>query len=196
MADMRHDFVHTVHARTDTVDVGALAAMVSEFTGEGRRRLHASGVAFTEVRTQPELDMRYLGQTHTIAASLPDAGPLDRAAIERAFEDRYRRSFGRLLPGVPVRILNLRVSVIGVRPKLDLATLAPAGAEPRAKSRQRRIYVAGEWREAAIVAREGLRDRRHHRRPRHPRAERHDDPDRAGQAARVDGAGNLLLRAH
>ena len=41
-----------------------------------------------------------------------------------AFDAAYRAAFGRLLDGIPVRVLTLRVAVIGRRPKFDLAMLA------------------------------------------------------------------------
>ena len=38
-------------------------------------------------------------------------------SIRDAFEARYRHVYGRPLDGIPVRVLNLRVSAIGYRPK-------------------------------------------------------------------------------
>jgi N-methylhydantoinase A len=47
-----------------------------------------------------ELDMLYLGQTHTVNVpiDIPDAG-LTPQAIRDAFETAYRATYGRLLEG-------------------------------------------------------------------------------------------------
>jgi N-methylhydantoinase A len=49
----------------------------------------------------------------------------------------------------------LRVAIVGYRPKLDLASLAPApGATlDDARRGRRRVYVEGGWLEAGIFAR-------------------------------------------
>ena len=75
--------------------------------------------------------------------------------IAKAFEDAYQASFSRLLPGVPMRIVNLRTSAIGVRPGFDLAALAPTGEKTveEAKTGSRNVWFAGAWHEAAIYAR-------------------------------------------
>ena len=106
------------------------------------------------------LDMSYLGQTHTVDVTLPahdkpGAHAVTRAQITEAFEARYKEVYGRPLEGIRVRVLNLRVSVIGRRPKFDLKLLAPdsetSGDEALIGSR--RVWVDGAWRDAAIYER-------------------------------------------
>ena len=161
IADMRQDFVQTVNAATAAVDEAALGSLMQNHLDEGMRLLRSAGVAFAGEEVVFELDMAYLGQTHTVAVpiSVETAGgrvtPPTRAGIAAAFDAAYLRVYGRLLPGGVTRVLNLRSSVIGKRPKFDLGALAPdPGATlDGAKRGSRRVYVAGEWREAAIFER-------------------------------------------
>ncbi|MDT2023122.1 hydantoinase/oxoprolinase family protein, partial [Methylocella sp. CPCC 101449] len=82
---------------------------------------------------------------------------LDRAAIRQAFEQKYRETYGRLLDGIAIRVLNLHVALIGRRPKLDLAVLAPSGGSvDGAKQGVRPVYVDGRWHDATIYARHQL----------------------------------------
>ena len=85
------------------------------------------------------------------------SGALTRDAVAAAFEAAYRGAYGRVLPGVPVRVLNLRSAVIGRRPKIDLLSLAPeAGASVEAARRgTRRVWFEG-WRETPVLDRLAL----------------------------------------
>jgi N-methylhydantoinase A len=154
IADMRHDFVQTVNRTLDALDAVSLAGTAERFEAEGRSLLDRSGVAFTAIERTLELDMSYVGQTHTVAT--PFAGVMFSAdALRSAFEARYREVYGRLLAGVAIRVLNLRLAVIGRRPKLDLAHLAPepGRTESDARTGMRQVYVDGAWREARIYSR-------------------------------------------
>jgi N-methylhydantoinase A len=149
IADMRHDFVQTVNRTLDALDPGALGAAIDAFAKDGAALLARSGVRFTATETALELDMLYVGQTHTVAVPLDRADAASGERIRAAFERRYREIYGRLLDGIAMRVLNLRVAVIGRRPKLDLALLAPDGgrAEPTGT---REVYAAGGWRAASV----------------------------------------------
>lgn len=103
--------------------------------------------------------MLYLGQTHTVAAPIVwrKGQMLDAKAVRAAFERRYSEVYGRLLDGIPIRVLNIHVALIGRRPKLDLAALAPAGGSiAAAKQGVRPVYVNGGWHDAVIYARHEL----------------------------------------
>ena len=153
IADVRHDFVMTVNRLLDEVDVAALGADVSRLAQQGASLVEGAKVQLTACDTIVELDMCYVGQTHTVA--VPLAGALDVPAIRAAFEARYRAAYGRLLEGIAMRVLNLRVAVIGRRPKLDLIGLAPkpGGTIADAQRGTRRIYVDGGYAQAPVYAR-------------------------------------------
>ncbi len=151
IADMRHDFVRTINrplsADSGGLDVAALDRAIAETSGQGRELLEKSGVKLEGIATQIELDMSYVGQTHTVAASLPPeaVGKLGVATIQGAFEAAYRQAFGRLLENIPIRVLTLRVAVIGRRPKLDLALLRPQGGSVQAaQTGERPVWFAGQ----------------------------------------------------
>jgi len=122
--------------------------------------LERAKVGFERLDCLFELDMSYVGQTHTVAVPLPlrfDGQRTDAslAGIRAAFERRYRETYGRLLDGIEIRLLNLRVSVVGQRPKFDLALLAPALNTSLSAARRgsRKTYVEGSWHETAVYER-------------------------------------------
>jgi N-methylhydantoinase A len=162
IADMRHDFVRTVNRTLDEADLGALAAAAAEARRQGEALLDRAGIAFEAREALVELDMSYVGQTHTVATPLSSdaADAFRRERIGAAFAAAYAAAFGRTLGGIGARILNLRVAVIGRRRKFDLALLAPpkaSGDPARALAAARRgmrpVWLDGGWREAALYRR-------------------------------------------
>ena len=160
IADMRFDRVHTLNNMLDDLDLDILTREMIETAEDGEQRLEEAGVTFEGIEYLFELDMLYVGQTHTVAVRLPlnfiniKAG-IDRNIIQSSFEDAYRNAFGRLLEGIGVRVLNLRVAVIGRRPKFDLSMLGPSGdgSLEDAKTATRRVWIDGKWWEADVYAR-------------------------------------------
>lgn len=194
IADMRHDFVRTVNRPLDELDAAKLSDAIGASVAEGEALVAAAGVELEGVGAEIELDMSYVGQTHTIAVPLAGRAP-DRDAIRRAFEDAYSAAYGRLLDGIPMRVLTLKVAVIGRRPKIDLLKLAPVGGTVEAARRgTRQVWFDGAWHETAVYDRLAL--------PVGARVagpavlEQSDattvvDPD---LAAEVDRFGNLVMR--
>jgi len=159
IADMRHDFVRTVNRTLDELDPVVLDTAIAEAAGDGLRLLDQAGIAFEGRAIQVELDMSYLGQTHTVAVPLPgdfsQSFALNRNGIKEAFEAAYAAAFGRVLDKIGIRVLNLRVAAIGKRKKFDLTLLAPPseGSLAAAKRTTRKVWLDGAWLEAGIYRR-------------------------------------------
>ena len=129
VADMRRDRVRTVNQALDAMDCARLASEMDEVAGIEEAALARSGVRFGSTERAYTLEMLYLGQTHTVAVPLPMDRALSRDMIETAFETAYAASFGRLLEGIPMRVVNYRIAVTGRRPDFDMSVFAPpAGA--------------------------------------------------------------------
>ena len=155
IADMRHDFIQTLNGMLDNIDTDAIAAKAAELAAAGDRLLDEARVAFAGRQTIVAFDMSYVGQTHTVDVTLPAGEAIDRATIASAFETRYRAVFAKPLTGIAIRILNLRVSVIGRRNKLDPRLLAPVG-DGNARLGERDIWSDGAWHIAVIYERTRL----------------------------------------
>ena len=155
MADMRHDVVSTLNQALVDVDFSSLVQSLETMRQRCQQRLDSAGVAVAQVRVEVMLDMLYQGQTHTLQVVVP-ADRLQRDAVQAAFEQTYQEAFGRVLQGPPVRVLNLRYSRIGVRPKFDLQVLAPQGPGNSEPLGSQSVYVQGQWVQAQRYARLGL----------------------------------------
>jgi N-methylhydantoinase A len=112
IAQARVDRVQTMYARSDSVDLGALAGAEA-----GLRE-----VAVAELRRNVDVqapivrrsaDLRYAGQNYELEVELPE-GDLDvgwTALLERFAAD-HERQYGFSLPGEAVELINLRVTAM------------------------------------------------------------------------------------
>ncbi len=201
MADIRHDQVMTVNLMLDNVDAVALDGRMIEAGQQAHAVVAASGLSMERIDITYELDMHYQGQTHTVAVPLPvtlagEAGTgISQVIIREAFERAYAAAFSRLLPGIPVRIVNLRTAAIGRRPSFDLKALAPSADSTReaALRGSRKVWFDGGWHEASIWDRLALPVGAEVEGPailEQPDATTVIDP---GLSARVDAFGNLIV---
>jgi N-methylhydantoinase A len=158
VADMRHDRVQTVNRLLSEIDAEALGAEMARAAEETEALVRGSGTTFERVDCHYEFDMLYLGQTHTVAVPVEMGEGLTRETMQAAFDAAYRAAFGRLLEGIPVRVMNYRVTVIGRRPAFDMALFAPEGGVPADEARiaTRQVYAEGAWHTAGIYDRLSL----------------------------------------
>jgi N-methylhydantoinase A len=71
IADMRQDFVQTINSLTARLDTDALREVMQRHVDEGLALLDAAKSRFEARDAVFELDMAYVGQTHTVAVPLP-----------------------------------------------------------------------------------------------------------------------------
>ena len=155
VADMRHDRVQTVNRLLTDLDAAATGAEMTAKADEMETLLDEAGVPFAGIERRFEFDMLYLGQTHTVSAMIEWNGDLTQDAIKTAFEAAYKTTYGRLLDGIPIRVMNYRVAVTGKRPALDMAVFAPpTGEDPQEATRP--VYVNGGWQDARVLQRLAL----------------------------------------
>ena len=160
IADMRQDFVQTINSLTASLDVDGLRGIMQRHVDNGMALLDAAKSRFEARDVTVELDMAYVGQTHTVSVPLSitlDGGSVNAptiAQIDDAFEAAYMATYGRLLKNGTRRVMNLRTAVIGRRPKFDLTTLAPFGGSVEAsRSGTRKVHFGNAWHDTAIYDR-------------------------------------------
>ena len=199
LADLRHDTVQTVNLMLEGLDA---AALERRMLGAGRAAsavIAGSGIAVERIDVLYELDVHYLGQTHTVGVPLPvsqgDSLGVSGNMIRAAFEAAYLASFSRLLPGLAMRIVSLRVAAIGRRPAFDFSVFAPdpSASLDKARSGLRPVWFDGGWRDTGVWARLDLPVNAKIAGPailEQPDATTVIEP---GLAGRIDQLGNLIV---
>jgi N-methylhydantoinase A len=196
VADMRHDRVQTVNRLLSDIDAVALGNDLQNVADATERVVTSAGAAFARIDRVFEFDMLYLGQTHTVAVAVDPSGGLTTEAIQTSFNAAYGAAYGRLLDGIPVRVMNYRVTVIGRRPAFDMTAFAPKDGKSAqdCKIGTRTVWAEGAFHEAGLYDRLSLAVGEHVAGPailEQPDTTIFVDP---GLVATVDAFGNLVIR--
>ncbi|MCX7311128.1 MAG: hydantoinase/oxoprolinase family protein [Alphaproteobacteria bacterium] len=160
LADLRHDLVQTLNVVLDGLDDAGIERRMRAAGEQASSVISGAGIAVERIDVQYELDMHYVGQTHTIPVPLPvvmrdGSFGMSEALVQSAFEAAYLGSFSRLLPGLAMRIVSLRVAAIGRRPAFDFSVFAPgpAASLDKAEIGSRQVWFDGGWRDTAVWSR-------------------------------------------
>jgi N-methylhydantoinase A len=156
VADLRHDFVRTLNRPLDAVDMGEVHGILAAQEAEGHRLIGLEEIALTAVRTEYSADMQFVGQTHLLRVALPSGVP-SREALQGLFEAAYHARFRVELPTIRANLVNLNVSVIGERPKLDLSRMIdPSGRKAQAEIVSVRKVWFDRWHDTPVYWRDHL----------------------------------------
>jgi N-methylhydantoinase A len=164
-SDIRHEFVRT--ARMQMTNEGVAQRLNDEFAdvaSDAHAALRDEGVEESRMELQPSLDMRYVGQLHTINVQLPDHR-LDEQSIENAareFHAVHEQTYSHAAPDEPVEIVNVRVAALGKVLKPNLSVLDPGDESPDPDAIVGEIETfftspADGWRSTPIFERQLLR---------------------------------------
>jgi len=157
MSDLRHDEVRTMNLMLDELDCSHLKELIQTITESSKKLIERSKASLKSVKSVIELDMLYVGQSHSVSVPLTaDINSLTVDAIRKSFIEVYSQNYSRPLSGIPIRILNLRISVIGVRPAVDLKILAKGNRAKKIEEcilAEQKIYAEGTWHNAQIIDR-------------------------------------------
>ena len=163
IADMRYDQVQTINQQLGSLDLEFLDDQMVNHCKAGHKVIDCAGSTIEKRTELFELDMLYAGQTHTVTVPLDlnfsgDTTNVNREIIKSAFEDAYIKEYGRLLKNIDIRVMNVRISVIGHRPKFDLTLLAPSknNSLEGAITEKRSVYINGDWSDVKIFDRLSL----------------------------------------
>ncbi|MGN6716468.1 MAG: hydantoinase/oxoprolinase family protein, partial [Candidatus Binatia bacterium] len=159
-APLAFDFVRSAYSRLDQLDWNFANRLLDEMAEEGRGVLERSGLSAGQITYQRSADMRYVGQGHEVAVTLPD-GILSAEHLSRIAElynRAYRALYGREGPDVPLEVINWRVVASGPRPELNLKLPRHTRTKGDARRGLRRAYFPerGEYIDTAVYDRYGL----------------------------------------
>jgi N-methylhydantoinase A len=156
IADLRHDFVHTMYRPLREVDPEEADGVMAEQARAGIATIEAEGVPLFGSEVVHEADLLYRGQSHVFRVPVPASG-FNGAAIAALLAERYKARFAIELPEITPVLANLRTTVFGRRKAIDLALLGRGlGQGAAAPPARRPVRFDGGFVETPVYARDTL----------------------------------------
>jgi N-methylhydantoinase A len=195
LSDVSLDFVRTQLAPATPASWAAACQALREMVRDGDTWLAGEKVAPELRRFSLAIDAHYDGQNHEIRVPLDSVEDDGLEAFLAAFARAHEAGYGYAIPGQGVAIVSCRVQAVGSVPKQLAPTHAGGASLAAAESGQRDVYFGPE---------EGWRPTRIYRRAALPVGQALAGPAiidemsattvvLAGQSARVDGFGNIVI---
>ena len=145
-APVAYEVVKSLYQRFATFDAAAVNGLLAGMAAEARTVV-AEGAFGAPVEENRIAYMRYVGQGHEIAVTLParDLTPADIPAIRAAYDTEYSRFYDRPVPGSDVEVMSFAVTVATVTEAVaPAAAVAEAAPPPPIRVQQVRDTVSGE----------------------------------------------------
>ena len=159
VADLKHDFVRTINRPLNLTDIDEVVGIMKAQRDEGVELIRQEPVSIEEIQVSHSLDMQFVGQTHILQVPL-SADRINHEAIQLAFDEAYFARFRVSLPEIRAQIVNVKTTVKGRRPDVNLAGLIDASGRAKtlaaAQTGKRLVWFNGGWHETCIFDREAL----------------------------------------
>lgn len=142
-ADLRHDHVTTSVEKAENLSAARLAEFFAKLEQSAGQALRAQNVPDQRITFARSLDLRYVGQEHTL--NVPVSPAIQPAQLKALFDEAHRRKYGHASKADPVEVVNYRVAAIGAVHKPEVARPAEAAPTEVPAARERPVYFEGRF---------------------------------------------------
>ncbi len=162
VADVRRDFVRTMHVALVRPKASALLAQMREgfraLSEAGTAWLTAQHLEFSSAAIVWTADLRYLGQSFELTIPVTEAVLADQTgeALRQAFQAHYRRVYGYTDEHADLEVLDIRTSAVGVTRKPPVAPVRTLSGNEAARWRRRSVFHDGAVHETLVIERQQL----------------------------------------
>ena len=194
LSDLNFDFVRTLIATADPASWANVVQHFHDMRTEAEAWLGRERVPADRRRFRCFIEARYRGQNFEVPVELPAIAAEGLAGFLAAFAARHHQEYGYAIAGRAVEIVNGRIQAIGAVPKAPLEANHQGGPSlGAARVAERPVWFGESWHETEVYSRARL-----------PVGEPIPGPAiieemssttwlPPGQAARVDGFGNIVI---
>src|SRR5262249_54446356 len=198
MADLKSDYVKTIHRKLSTISGKFLAAECAELTARARRWLTEEAPAVATSAIAYSADLRYVGQAFQIEVPIEPTW-LDESGTERlrtAFHEPHERLYAHAdrsaARSAEGELIDLGAPIRGAPGNPELRGV-PAGQDPAKPVGRRAIHYRKQRYQAAVYHRRDLLAGQHLDGPAIVEQEDTTTLVPAGFRASVDAFGNLVI---
>ncbi|MGV3465009.1 MAG: hydantoinase/oxoprolinase family protein, partial [Heyndrickxia sp.] len=196
MTDLRHDYIQTQIKRLSEVDVGVLNQNWINLECKAYAQFEQEDVQKESVLFTRFLDMRYLGQEHTVKVPVPNGDWNEETLLEiiERFHQLHEKNYSFKLENAQTEIVNMHLTAFGQVQKPSLEKKFITSNLREALKEVRPVYFEGKgWIDTNIYDRDSI-----------PTMQRIEGPaiveEKAsvtviydGQSLQVDEYGNLII---
>ena len=118
--DIKYDVIKTEFMLSNRLDYAQLNNDLSILGDQIINQLLADGMSPNDIELQRSADCRYVGQGYELRVSLPQ-GEIDEEKLHislRQFHRLHEAEYGHSFESSPIEIVNIRVTGVGVMPKI------------------------------------------------------------------------------
>jgi N-methylhydantoinase A len=156
IADVRHDFVHTINQPLMEVSPQLVDRVVATQAQAGRNMIESEDVDVVNIIVEHEADLLYEGQSHVFRVAI-ESPNFDRQRANEEFAERYEARFGMSFADMKPILMSLRTSVIGHRNALDFKLFSQRKSTTgELAERERKVHFESGACQARILLRDGL----------------------------------------
>ncbi len=151
-SDLRYDFSRSCPGSLQDIDLSMVRSVVEDMVRQGRDRLKAQGVGDDGVEVEVSADMRYLDQIYEVTVPVPDLAQDSSAVLGEwagNFHERYRELYSYSQMDQEIRLVSLRVSVLGRLPKIELDRKETKENSSETPSSRRQVFLNG-WQSVPV----------------------------------------------
>lgn len=128
--DLKYDVIKTEFSVSTDLNLAEINEDVKELETQLVEQLKRDGIAESGIVIQRSADCRYVGQGYELRIDLPD-GEIDQAGMEESynnFHNSHEVEYGHKFLDSPIEIVNIRVTGLGVMPKIEKQSLIHEGS--------------------------------------------------------------------
>lgn len=127
LTDIVYDFAHTVVQPLEHTSRSELEAIFEDLEASGERALREEGVDKSAVVMTRELEMRYVGQEHSVTVAVDDTTSMDD--VRERFASKYRDRYNHTMDNA-AEVVTLRVRAVGENDAVELPRIQSQAGEP------------------------------------------------------------------
>jgi N-methylhydantoinase A len=157
--DPLDDFSWAYVRREHELDLSEMSGLYGDMEERVVGSLLRQGVARAEIIVQRAVDLRYIGQLHSVTVAVDNLAEDGMARAIAAFHEEHLRQYRYSHPNAPVETSTLRVTARGTRAKPNLHALHHAEQTGRAVApdRERAVHFGEQgWVTTRVLDRNGL----------------------------------------
>lgn len=160
MTDLRHDYIQTYIRRVDDINYDEFNHMLADQESKALAQYLDEGVEEERVMFTRFIDIRYLGQEHTVKVPVPN-GVVTKEEMKNViqkFHDTHEQLYTFKLEDSPTEIVNLHLIAFGSVQKPELSTIENNGLDVQDALKEVRpvLYEEHGWIDTQVFEREKL----------------------------------------